>query len=154
MACGVYAGSAAGSGGAGMSEKPLVEIWCDGAAVPNPGGGGIGVVLKFGDRIKELSEPIGHATNQAAEIQAATCALMALTRACRVIVHSDSQYLVKTMNGEYSRKTNLELWADLEFAAMKHDIDWVWLKGHNGDQWNERADRLAMKGVHQNRRGA
>lgn len=137
-----------------MSEKPLVEIYCDGAAVPNPGAAGIGVILLFAHHRKELCEPIGHATNQAAEIQAATTALMALNRSCRVVVYSDSQYLVKTMNGEYSRKTNLELWRDLDFAAMKHDIEWKWIKGHNGHPLNERADELAGQAVHKNGRRA
>ena len=99
---------------ASNSALPKVEIYCDGAAIPNPGAAGIGVILLFGTVKKEICEPIGRATNQAAEIQAATTALMALNRPCHVTIYSDSQYLIKTMNGEYSRKANIELWNDLE----------------------------------------
>ena len=92
------------------TDIPHVEIWCDGACSPNPGAGGIGAVLLFGSHRKEISEPIGHCTNNAAEIQAAITALMSLKKTCRVTIHSDSQYLVSTMNGDFRKSTNLELW--------------------------------------------
>ena len=133
---------------------PTVEIYCDGAAIPNPGAAGIGVILVFGNHHKELSEPIGHATNQAAEIQAATTALMALNRACHVVIYSDSKYLVETMNGNYKRRANLPLWNDLDFAAMKHEVEWRWIKGHDGNEYNERADKLATKAAQRNGRGS
>lgn len=137
-----------------MTPLPTVEIYCDGAAIPNPGAAGIGVILIFGTVKKELSEPIGHASNQAAEIQAATTALMALNRACNVVIYSDSMYLIKTMNGEYSRRTNIDLWNDLDFAALKHEVQWVWMKGHAGHPIQERADELANNAAKRNGRGA
>jgi len=137
-----------------MTQLPTVEIYCDGAAIPNPGAAGIGVILIFGTVKKELCEPIGHATNQAAEIQAATTALMALNRPCKVTIYSDSMYLIKTMNGEYARRTNVELWHDLDFAALKHEVEWKWVKGHNGDPLQERADTLANTAAKRNGRGS
>lgn len=122
---------------------PLVEIYTDGAAIPNPGAGGIGAVLVYGTHRKEISEYIGHSTNNAAEIQAAITALMSLKTRCRVIIYSDSEYLVRTMRGEYRRKTNMDLWNDLDFAALKHEIVWEWVPGHAGDRLNERANTLA-----------
>lgn len=122
---------------------PLVEIYTDGAAIPNPGSGGIGVVLVYGNHRKELSEYIGHCTNNAAEIQAAITALMHLKTRCRVTLYSDSEYLVRTMRGEYRRKTNMDLWTDLDFAALKHEVVWEWVPGHAGDPLNERANTLA-----------
>lgn len=133
---------------------PHVEIYCDGCAIPNPGAGGIGVVLVFGEHTKELSEPIGRATNQAAEIKAATAALWALTRRCDVTVYSDSKYLIETMNGNYSRKANLDLWHDLDMAAKTHEVEWRWVKGHDGNPNNERADKLALIGAQRNERGS
>lgn len=135
-----------------MTELPTVEIFCDGSAIPNPGAAGIGAILVFGTIKKELCEPIGRGTNQAAEIQAATTALMALNRHCKVTVYSDSMYLIKTMTGEYSRKTNIELWNDLDFAALKHDVTWEWIKGHAGNLLQERADALANAAAKRNGR--
>ena len=129
---------------------PTVEIYCDGACDPNPGAGGIGAVLLFGSHRREISEPIGRATNNTAELQAAITALMALNRRCAVTVYSDSRYLVSTMNGDFRKSTNLELWNDLEFAAMKHEITWTWVKGHNGNPHNERAHQLAEAAVRRN----
>lgn len=136
------------------STLPTVEIYCDGCAIPNPGAAGVGVILLFGNHKKEISEPIGHATNQAAEIQAATTALMALNRPCHVTIYSDSKYLIETMNGNYRRKANIDLWNDLDFAAMKHEVEWKWIRGHNGNEHNERADKLALKAAQRNERGS
>lgn len=135
-------------------EAPHVEIYVDGACDPNPGAGGIGVVLLFGQHRREISEPIGRVTNNAAELQAAITALMALKQSCNVTLYSDSRYLVSTMNGDYRKNTNLELWHDLEFAAIKHDVTWCWVRGHNGDPNNERAHILAEQAVRRNGGGA
>lgn len=129
---------------------PHVEIYIDGSCEPNPGAAGIGCVLLFGQHCKEISEPIGRGTNNTAEMQAAITALMSLTKTCRVTVYSDSQYLIKTMNGEFRRSSNVELWNDIDFAAMRHEVSWVWVKGHNGNQWNERAHQLAERGMRRN----
>lgn len=133
-----------------MSEIPTVEIFIDGSCEPNPGAGGIGAVLKFGPHRREISEPIGRATNNTAEIQAAITALSALTKTCKVTVYSDSQYLVRTMNGEYGRNSNQEMWRDLDFACLRHEIEWKWVRGHNGDPENERAHQLAYEAMRRN----
>lgn len=128
-------------------DLPEVSIYCDGSVEPNPGDGGIGVVLLFGKHRREISEPIGHCTNNAAELRAAIAALTALTKTCRVTVYSDSQYLVQTMRGNYTRRSNQELWNDLDFAGLRHEIVWEWIPGHNGNPENERAHQLAYQGM-------
>lgn len=133
-------------------DLPHVQIYCDGAASPNPGAAGIGVVLLFGSARKELSEPIGRASNNAAEIQAAIRGLMALTKTCRVTLHSDSQYLVETMKGNFNRRSNEDLWRDLDFACLRHEIEWVWVPGHDGEPNNERAHQLANAAIRKNGR--
>jgi ribonuclease HI len=142
-----------------MSEH--VDIWTDGACSGNPGPGGWGAILVFGDREKELSggEPL--TTNNRMELTAAITALEALKRPCSVNLHTDSQYLRegiskwlagwKKRNWVTAAKTpvkNVDLWQRLEAAAEKHDIHWKWVRGHAGDIRNERADevaRLAMR---------
>lgn len=120
-----------------------VTIHCDGAAIPNPGVGGWGAVLRYGSAKKEISGHIPHCSNNVAELVAAMCALAALKRPCEVVLYSDSQYLISTMNGDYSRKTNLEYWQLVDAAAERHQVTWVWVRGHNGDPDNERAHQLA-----------
>lgn len=82
-------------------------------------------------------------TNQRAEITAAIEALCALKLPCRVRIVSDSQYLIKTMRGEYRLGTNLDLWEALDAAAAPHEVEWVWVRGHRGDEGNETAHALA-----------
>lgn len=125
------------------SSLPEVIIYVDGACQPNPGHMGVGIVLLANGARKELSEYVGQGTNQQAEINAARLAFQALKKPCRVTVFSDSQYLVQTMNGAYRRGTHLNLWEDLDRAIMNHQVKWVWVKGHNGDKENERANLLA-----------
>lgn len=128
-----------------MNEKPEVTIYCDGAAQPNPGNTGIGVVLLFGEHKREFSKSTGRGTNNSAEILAAIEGLKALKQACRVTLYSDSQYVISTMNGDFQRKTNLALWPLLDAAAERHTVEWKWLRGHNGDANNERANDLAER---------
>jgi len=137
-------------------ELPLVEIATDGACKGNPGPGGWGAVLRQGARERDLSggEPV--TTNNRMELLAAVEALRALKRPCRVIIHTDSVYvrdgITKWIHGwqrngwrTADRKPvkNVDLWQALWEAAAPHDVDWRWVKGHNGDVYNERADRLA-----------
>ena len=139
-----------------MTELPLVEIATDGACKGNPGPGGWGALLRFGDKERELSggEPV--TTNNRMELKAAIEALNALTRPCRVTLSTDSRYvmdgLTKWIKGwqrngwkTADRKPvkNAELWQDLIDAAAPHRIEWRWVKGHAGHADNERADRLA-----------
>lgn len=127
-----------------MSDLPEVVIHVDGAAIPNPGNAGAGVVLIYGEHRREISEPLGHGlTNNAAEILAAVTGLKALKRPSKVTLWSDSQYLIETMNGKFRRGTNLALWYVLDQAAQPHVIVWKWQRGHIGIANNERAHDLA-----------
>lgn len=134
-----------------MTENlPEVTIYVDGSCHPNPGNAGIGAVLIFGEHRKELSEPIGRASNNGAEIMAALTALRALKQPCQVTVYSDSEYLVRTMKREYQRGANNALWILLDHAASAHVIEWKWVRGHNGDPHNERAHQLAEQAQRKN----
>lgn len=134
----------------GSGNLPQVTIYVDGACVPNPGTAGIGAVLICGSHRRELSEPIGRASNNGAEIMAAVTALRALTKPCNVTVYSDSQYVVRTMNREFQRGSNQALWILLDQAASIHTVEWKWVRGHNGDLNNERANTLAEQAVRLN----
>jgi ribonuclease HI len=139
-----------------MSELQLVEIATDGACKGNPGPGGWGAVLRFGETEKELSggEPL--TTNNRMELTAAVQALNALKRPCRVRLSTDSRYvmdgLTKWIHGwrrngwktaDKKSVKNAELWQALLDAAAPHRIEWIWVKGHAGHPDNERADKLA-----------
>jgi ribonuclease HI len=139
-----------------MTDKPHVEIATDGACKGNPGPGGWGAVLRFGKHEKELSGAEETTTNNRMELTAAIKALETLVRPCRVTLSTDSKYvmdgLTKWVHGwkrngwkTADRKPvrNAELWHELIAAAAKHDVEWVWVKGHAGHPDNERADRLA-----------
>ncbi len=137
-----------------------VKIWTDGACSGNPGPGGYGAILQFGEREKELSGGESATTNNRMELMAAIVALEALTRPCAVDLHTDSQYVrngvTQWLAGWKARgwKTadrkpvkNVELWRRLEEASERHEVDWYWVKGHAGDEMNERADALARAGM-------
>lgn len=126
-----------------MNDIPEVIMYVDGSCIPNPGNGGVGVVLLFGAHRKELSINVGHVSNNAAEILAAVEGLKALKQPCRVTITSDSQYLISTMNGAFSRGANLALWALLDSFADKHQVTWEWTRSHVGDPNNEKAHMLA-----------
>lgn len=134
-----------------MSNLPEVTIYTDGAAVPNPGKGGWAAILLYGTSVKELSGPIPYATNNQAELMAAIEGIRALKRPALVTVISDSQWLVKCGNGEWSRKANSDLWLALDTLVREngHMVRFEWVRGHNGDKWNERADRLANRTIGQ-----
>ena len=137
-----------------------VKIWTDGACSGNPGPGGYGAILRFGEREKELSGGEPATTNNRMELMAAIVALEALTRPCAVDLHTDSQYVrngvTQWIAGWKARgwKTadrkpvkNEELWRRLEEASERHDVAWYWVRGHAGDEMNERADALARAGM-------
>ncbi|AGH48005.1 MULTISPECIES: ribonuclease HI [Sphingomonadales] len=139
-----------------MNDLPHVEIATDGACKGNPGPGGWGAVLRFGDRERDLSggEPL--TTNNRMELMAAIQALETLKRPCRVTLSTDSRYvmdgLTKWIKGwlrngwkTSDRKDvkNADLWQRLLAAAEPHRVEWVWVKGHAGHPDNERADKLA-----------
>ncbi len=137
-----------------------VEIWTDGACSGNPGPGGWGAILKFGERLKELSGGEAQTTNNRMELTAAIEALEALKRPCGVDLHTDSQYLrqgvTSWMHGwkrngwrtaDKKPVKNEDLWRRLDEAAARHEIAWRWVKGHAGEEMNERADELARAGM-------
>ena len=134
----------------------LVEIWTDGGCKPNPGPGGWGAILKYKGALKELSGAEGETTNNRMELTAAVEALSALTRPCKVVLHTDSEYLkngITRWHTGWVRKNwrsstgdpvkNMDLWQRVLAAAKPHDIEWRWVRGHSGDVMNERADALA-----------
>ena len=140
-----------------------VIIYTDGACSGNPGPGGWGCVLFYGAFKKELSGAEAFTTNQRMELQAAVEALAALKESCRVELYSDSAYLINAFkqnwlvnwqnNGWQNSKKqpveNQDLWHQLLEAAAKHDIEWIKVKGHSGNEYNERCDELAREAITQ-----
>lgn len=147
-----------------MPDKlPKVELYTDGAARGNPDGpGGYGFVLRFRDSKGELHEKEGskgyvRTTNNRMELMAAIAGLSELLRPCEVVLYSDSQYLVKAFNehwidswikkgwkrGKNEEVKNVDLWKKLIKAAEKHEITYIWVKGHAENPLNERCDKLA-----------
>lgn len=135
---------------------PVVEIWTDGGCRPNPGPGGWAAILRYGEAERELSGAERETTNNRMELTAAIEALSALKRPCRVVLHTDSEYLRNGItrwiagwlrnNWRTSAKdpvANMALWQRLLEAAAPHEVEWRWVRGHAGDAMNERVDRLA-----------
>ncbi len=123
-----------------------VTIVCDGSSLGNGKGNpraAAVAVLGFKGIWKAFGAYLGNATNQQAEIAAATLGLENLKEPCRVRVLSDSRYVVETMGGSWKRKTNHEWWQRLDKAAEKHQIEWEWIKGHSGHEVQEVADKAA-----------
>jgi ribonuclease HI len=125
-----------------------VTIVCDGSSLGNGRGNpraAAAALLGFKGHWRAVGEYLGSATNQQAEIAAATLGLDSLREPCRVTLLSDSRYVVETMGGTWKRKTNLDWWAKLDRAAAKHQIKWEWLKGHAGHEIQEIVDKTARK---------
>lgn len=141
-------------------EKGSVTIFTDGACSGNPGPGGWGAVLRYGAHERELFGGESHTTNNRMELMGAIAALETLKRPCGIDLHTDSQYLRNGItqwihgwkrNGwktaDKKPVKNADLWQRLEAAIARHDVRWHWVKGHAGDELNERADALARQGV-------
>ena len=137
-----------------------VTIYTDGACRGNPGPGGWGALLVFGDHEKEMYGGEAQTTNNRMELRAAIEALSALNRQCDVDIYTDSTYVRsgiqewlakwKTNNWKTAAKKsvkNQDLWEDLDQQTKRHRISWHWVKGHAGDPGNERADQLANRGI-------
>ena len=144
----------------GLSRMDNVTIYTDGACSGNPGPGGWGALMQFGEHERELEGGEGQTTNNRMEIFAAIAALEALKRPCKVNLHTDSTYLRDGItkwiinwkrNGwrTAAKKPvkNVDLWQRLEEAIQRHEIAWHWVKGHAGDPGNEAADALARQGL-------
>lgn len=141
-------------------QRSLVTIHADGACRGNPGPGGWGAVLRWGEHEKEIWGGEAETTNNRMELTAAIRALEALRRPCSVHLHTDSQYVQKGIS-QWIRKwkdngwqtvdkqpvKNIDLWQQLDQLTGTHRVAWVWVRGHAGDVDNERVDRLANRGI-------
>ena len=138
----------------------LVEIYADGACRGNPGPGGWGVLLRAGGRDREMCGGEAQTTNNRMELTAVIEGLSSLARRSRVRVYTDSQYVQKGISEwvrDWKRRDwrtagkkpvkNVDLWKRLDELAARHDIEWHWVRGHDGHVENERADRLANRGI-------
>ena len=144
-----------------MSDAlPHVTIHTDGACSGNPGPGGWGAILAFGDHVKEIKGGEPNTTNNRMELMAAISAFEVLKRPCRVDLHTDSQYLrngIMSYINNWKRNgwrtadkkpvKNVDLWQRLDAALKPHQVRWHWLKGHAGHVLNERADVLAREAI-------
>ncbi|HEX2938805.1 MAG TPA: ribonuclease HI [Ruminiclostridium sp.] len=140
-------------------ELKHVEIFTDGACRGNPGPGGYGVILRFNGQEKELSGGYSKTTNNRMELLAAVTGLAALKEKCRVTLYSDSQYLINGIEKGWAKKwrangwvksdkkpaLNADLWDRLLNLIESHDVEMIWVKGHDGHPENERCDSLAVE---------
>ena len=138
----------------------IVIIYTDGACKGNPGPGGWGAMLSYKGIVKELFGGAPDTTNNRMELMAAIQALEALTKPCSVQLNIDSKYVLqgitewminwKKRGWKTASKApvkNEDLWRKLDAAIQRHDIEWIWVKGHSGDKNNDRADELANLGI-------
>ncbi len=143
-----------------MAKSATIDIYTDGACSGNPGPGGWGSVLLWGDHRRELSGGDSDTTNNRMEMLAVIRALEALKKPSAVRLFTDSIYVMKGVTEwlpQWKRRNwltaarqpvkNLELWQELEVALQPHQVQWHWVKGHSGVPENERADELARLGI-------
>lgn len=140
---------------------PNVEIYTDGACSGNPGVGGWASVLLYEQHKKELYGNDKETTNNRMELTAVIEALKALKRPCNVTLYSDSKYVIDSINKDWVYKwkannwiksdrkpaLNTDLWKELLTLLEVHKVKFVWVKGHNGNEYNERCDELAVKAI-------
>jgi len=144
-----------------------VELFTDGACKGNPGVGGWGALMRFGDTEKRLFGAEAETTNNRMELMAVICSLEALTEPCFVSITTDSKYVLQGMTewlANWKRRNwqtaakkpvlNVDLWKRLDAAAGGHQIEWHWVKGHSGHRENEIADELANQGIEELRASA
>jgi len=140
-----------------MSDEGRVKIYTDGACSGNPGPGGWGAILIYGETRKEISGGEAHTTNNRMELLAAIEALEALKRPCRVDLFTDSQYLRQGVTGwihnwkargwrtaDKKPVKNEDLWRRVDAARDRHEVEWHWVKGHAENEFNNRCDELAV----------
>lgn len=143
-----------------MSDENLMRMHTDGACRGNPGPGGWGVLLQYGDQEKRLCGGEQESTNNRMELMAAIKGLEALKKPCQLELNTDSTYVLKGITEwmpQWKRRDwktagnkpvkNVDLWQRLDQAAQVHEIKWCWVKGHSGDPGNECADQLANQGI-------
>ena len=128
-----------------------ITLFSDGSALGNPGPGGYGVILRFGDKESELSGSEAHTTNNRMELLGAIEGLRALKEPCEVDIISDSSYVVKGINEwlvawikrDFKKVKNPDLWIDYIEVSKIHKVNAIWVRGHDGHEENERCDQLA-----------
>lgn len=133
-----------------LAARPAkaVSIFCDGSSLGNGQAetrAAAVALLGYRGIWRAVGAYLGTATNQQAEIAAAALGLEALREPCRVVVTTDSRYVVETMCGRFRRKSNAEWWTRLDAAARRHEVTWEWAKGHAGHVIQEAADRAARR---------
>jgi len=141
-------------------NAPKLIAYTDGACSGNPGPGGWGVWLRYGDHEKELCGGEQHTTNQRMELQAAIEALKALKKPSHITIYSDSKYVIQGItqwisgwkkrgwkNSAKKPVVSQDLWETLDALNQIHTVDWQWVKGHAGNEGNEKADELARQGI-------
>lgn len=142
-----------------MTELPFVEIYTDGACSGNPGPGGWAAILRSGGREKVIFDGEEETTNNRMEIKAALMALRALNKPSRILFHTDSSYLLngatawlpdwkkRNWKRKHGQLQNIDLWKEMDEELAKHEVEWVWVKGHAGNPLNERVDDLARRAI-------
>lgn len=141
-------------------KNRTLEIFTDGACSGNPGPGGYGAILKYGEVEKEIWGCERETTNNRMEMTAVIEALRLLSRPCKIRIVTDSNYVVKGMtqwihgwvkrnwtNAQKKPVLNRDLWEQLLEMSRPHDIEWRWIKGHDGHRENERCDKMARKAI-------
>ena len=135
-----------------------IKIYTDGACSGNPGPGGYGVILKYGDQEKEISQGFKRTTNNRMELRAVIEGLKLLREKCDITIFTDSKYIVDAINNNWAQRwrenrwmrnkkekaLNPDLWESLLDLLSNHDYKFVWIKGHDGHSENERCDKLAV----------
>ena len=142
-----------------MSDLPFVEVYTDGACSGNPGPGGWAAILRYGRHEKVITGQEKETTNNRMEITAALEALRTLTKPSRVRLHTDSSYLLngatswlndwkkRDWKRKHGKLQNIDLWKEMDVELSKHQVEWVWVKGHAGEPMNERVDALARRAI-------
>ena len=128
-----------------------ITLFSDGSALGNPGPGGYGVILRFGDKEKEISGSEAHTTNNRMELLGAIEGLRALKEPCEVDIVSDSSYVTKGINEwlagwikkDFKKVKNIDLWKEYIEVSKIHKVNAIWVRGHDGHEENERCDQLA-----------
>ena len=143
-----------------------IELFTDGACSGNPGAGGWGALLRYKSTEKELSGYEAQTTNNRMELTAVIEALKQLKEKCFITLYTDSKYVMDGVNewmknwkangwrttNKKSEVKNIDLWQQLDEQVAKHEIHWVWVKGHNGHEENERVDKLAREEIIKNKK--
>ncbi|MGL4791835.1 MAG: ribonuclease HI [Anaerotignaceae bacterium] len=141
-----------------MGNLKTVYMYTDGACSGNPGTGGWGTILKYGENVRELSGGEAHTTNNRMELTAVIMGLKALKQKCKVVITSDSKYIIDAvqkgwaknwqknnwMRNKKDKALNPDLWEELLSLLDMHEVEFIWVKGHAGHPENERCDQLAV----------